>query len=326
MQINVYEKLKKAVSTRYKVYSKEEVETIGASRKADIIVGDSLVASTMVNPDIVLPVNTQFISPTLAGMFGANVVSFDYLLSILEIDLDKLKSDLEELKAARVNLILVGYGGYSINTIEFLYQFCTRFGITDLFKYVAIFEDDNLTYTNCLRIYPSIHTPAEKSNKIHKFDVFSEKYDGVISDNINLVMHRLDAETYNEYYKGQNVTLLGAPDFETRQLLEDARFIFGGHAGDEISIINNPVVNAQITTESYGTINPTTLFLNLIKGAAELPKALLNKEAPNTVLFDYNCKRHINTDALGIDLLFDAKNKRDLEIEESNLQEPQGEN
>lgn len=312
MNISVWETLKKAVSMRYKIYTKEEVEKIGAERRANIIVGDSLVASSFIDKDLEMPIGTEFISPNLASLCNSQAISFDYLVQCLEIDQEVLRKDLEALKAAELNLIIVGYGGYSINTIEFLYQFCIRHNITNLFKYIAIFEDDSLTYTNCLRIYPNLSVPATSSNTISKFEVFNPKYDGVLSDNINVVYHRLDAETYNEYYKGKNVTLLGAPDFETRALLEDARFIFGGHSGDEVALINNPVVNAQLTTESYGTVNPTTLFLNLIKGASMLPKALLNKEPNNTVLFEYNCKKEMNTKELAVDFLFDAKNERDL--------------
>ena len=313
MNISVLDTLKKAVSTRYKIYTKDEIEKIGAERKAKVIIGDALIASTFIDKEIELPSNTEFISPNLASLCNATTVSLDYLMQCLSIDQEVLKKDLEELKAAQLNLIIVGYGGYSINTIEFLYQFCIRHNIVDLFKYVAIFEDDNLTYTNCLRIYPNLSVPAGSSNSISKFEVFNQKYDGVLSSNINIVYHRLDAETYNEYYKGKNVTLLGAPDFETRALLEDARFIFGGHSGDEVALINNPIVNAQLTTESYGTVNPTTLFLNLIKGASMLPKALLNKEPNNTVIFEYNCIKEMSTSELGTDFLFWAKNARDVE-------------
>ena len=318
MNIGVLDTLKKAVSMRYKVYTKEQVEKISQERKVQTIVGDSLAASMFVDKNIEIPHGTEFISPNLATIFNQNTISFDYLVSLLDIDMVQLKADLEELKAARLNLVVVGYGGYSINTLEFLYQFCIRFGITDLFKYIAIYEDDNLTYTNCLRIYPNLGIPANASNSISKFEVFNDvKYDSVLSDNINLVFHRLDAESYKEYYLGKNVTLLGAPDFETRKLLEDARFIFGGHSGDEVALINKPIINAQITTESYGTVNPTTLFLNLIKGTTKLPKALLNNEPAGTVLYEYNCKKEMKTDGLSIDLLFDARNQADIDAESS---------
>lgn len=322
MNIGVFDTLKKAISTRYRIYTKAQVEKISNERKAPTIVGDSLAASMFVDKDIEVPFGTEFISPNLAAIFNSNAISFDYLVSLLDIDMAQLKIDLEELKAAQLNLIVVGYGGYSINTLEFLYQFCIRLGVSNLFKYIAIYEDDNLTYTNCLRIYPNLGTPSNASNSIPKFDVFNDKYDKVLSENINLVFHRLDAETYKEYYLGKNVTLLGAPDFETRKLLEEVRFIFGGHAGDEVALINKPVVNAQITTESYGTINPSTLFLNLIKGTTKLPQALLNKEEAGTVLYEYNCKKEMKTDGIAIDLLFDAKNTADLDAEIANSAQP----
>lgn len=303
MNISVIETLRKAITTRYKIHSKEEVLEISKNRKAEVIIGDSLAASMLANPEIELPENCEFISPNLAAMFGSTHLSFDYLVKELGIDMAQLKVDLEELQKARMNLVIVGYGGYSINTLEFLYQFCIRLGIKNLFEYIAIWEDDNLTYTNCLRIYPNLGTPADNENHTHKFAIFNNKYDNILSEKNHLVFHRLDTETYTEYYKGKNVTLLGAPDFETRKLLEDARFIFGGHSGDEVGLINNPVVNSQLTTESYGTINPTTLFLNLIKGAAELPKALLNKAENNTVLFEYNCKKELDTSTSAVDFL-----------------------
>lgn len=324
MNISVQDTLKKAISTRYKVFTKAQVEEIGASRKANVIIGDSLVASTLVDSTIEMPIKTEFISPNLAAMCAGQAVPFGYLVSLLGIDLEELRNDLEALKAAEMNLVVVGYGGYSINTLEFLYQFCVQLGVTGIFKYLAIFEDDNLTYTNCLRIYPNLSTPAEISNTISKFEVLNPKYDGVlvaVEDDINLVFNRLDTETYEEFYKGKNVTFLGAPDFETRKMLEDARFIFGGHAGDEVALINNPVVNAQLTVESYGTINPTTLFLNLIKGAAMLPKALLNKEPSNTVLFEYNCKKDERLKNAGVDFLFEATTPQAVQCETGGCDE-----
>ena len=308
MELNVNDVLNKALTTRYKMYSQEEIDKKSAERRHPVVIVDSLAATKLVKPETLLPSNAMCISPNIATMMGVDALPFDAVIDILEIDLDELKEDLEKLKEANINLIVVGYGGYSINTLEFLYQFCARLGVTGLFPKIHIWEDDNLTFTNCLRIYQNLATPAEVENSVKKLKLFSanaEKYDNVLSSEIRLVHHRLDADAYKDYYLDKPCTLLGAPDFETRQLLEKARFIFGGHANDEVGLINNPVVNAQLTTESYGTINPTTLFLNLIKGAAMLPKALLNELPVGETIFEYNCKKEMDLEDIELDFMFD---------------------
>lgn len=295
MEKTVEKYIKENVARRYALVSSETIQAIQDS--GNTVIGDGLAASCHVL-GAKMPTNAVFISNTIASMYNGEVVSFEYLLKVLKINLKTLKASFEELKKADLNLILIGYGGYSINTLEFLYQIAVRLGITDLFKTLTIFEDDNLTYTNCLRMYPDMTKSASIDNAMPKLSLIDRdhKYDGVLSSKIILHRTKLTKDDFETRLKGKRVVFLGAPDFDTRKFLEDgeANFIFGGHSGDEVSLINRPHVNADITVETYGTINPTTLFMNLIYAASKLPEALLNSSAPNTEMLCFNFKTFMN--------------------------------
>lgn len=288
MNVNILEAIKNNVDRRYIKYTKDDIESI--SKLPHTVVGDSLVPSCFVQ-GIPVPTNAIFISESIASLVNGDTVPFDVLLSMLDIKISAVKKALKALKEEKINLVLIGYGGYSINTLEFLYQFCIRCGITDLFNHISIFENDNITFTNTLRLYKSLNYMAPIDNAPHKFNLIKNPYDGVLSSDINCVYQEFNQDVYEKFYKDKNVVYLGAPDFNTRIMLKDERFIFGGHAGDEVALISRPLISADLTTESYGTINPVTLLMNLIKAAAALPDALLLKEFPeNEILFEYNFK------------------------------------
>ena len=303
MEVTVQKYITGNIERRYIKFSKETIDALEAS--GQLVIGDTIAPSCFVNGSV-MPTNAVFISHTIASMFGKDALPFEYLLKTLKIKLKDLDAKFKELKDANLNLILIGYGGYSINTLEFLYQIANRLGISNLFKTLTIFENDKLTYTNCLRMYPNMSTIANVDNSMNKLHVLPQKYDGVLSDKIILYPEALSKDVYDARLKGKRVVFLGAPDFETRKFLEDAHFIFGGHYGDEVSLIANPHVNMEITTESYGTINPATLFMNLIYAATKLPEALLGKFEPNSTILDYNFRSQIESKSIKseIDFLF----------------------
>jgi hypothetical protein len=293
MEITAKQYVTDNIARRYLKFDGETYKSICESNANGLIVADSL-APTSIILEQPLPLNSVFISQTIAALHRGTALPFDELLKILGIKLPEVKKKLTALKKEQLNLILVGYGGYSINTMEFLYQLCIRCGITDLFKTLTIFEADNLTLTNCYRIYKNLLTPIDElTDAQSKLSIVSDNYDGTLSSIINLVPEYLTPEIYESSLKGKRVVFLGAPDFPTRQLLVNEKFIFGGHAGDEVGLISKPHINADITIESYGTINPAVLLMNLLRATVELPSALLSDFPDNTVLFDYNFKDEV---------------------------------
>lgn len=295
MEITVKQFLADNISRRYVKFTDEEYQDICSANSDGLIIADSLAPASIIL-DKKVPINSVFISQTLAALNGGTALPFDELLKILGIKLPEVKKKLNALKKEKLNLILVGYGGYSINTLEFLYQLCIRTGVTNLFKTLTIFEADNLTVTNCFRIYKNVLIPAEAvSDMQSKLALITDNYDGILSDAIHLVNEYLTPEIYTENFKGKRVVYLGAPDFDTRKLLEDENFIFGGHAGDEVALISKPSINADITIESYGTINPAILFMNLLRATVALPDALMSGFPANSVLFEYNFRDELTS-------------------------------
>lgn len=306
MEVQVLKFLKDNIGRRYGLYSKDQIEE--AATRARAIVGDCLAPSCFIE-EVDMPKNTFFLSRNLASMYDRPYVPIVDMLKMLKINLKTVQDDLLKLKAADLNLILIGYGGYSINTLEFLYELCIETGITGLFKTLTIYEDDDLTFTNSFRIFRNLSTPMAVSNKMPKLNLIHQdvKYDEVLSSKIILHNTKLTKEDYESRLKGKRVVFLGAPDFETRQFLEEANFLFGGHSGDEVSLIKNPEVNGDITVETYGTINSTTLFMNLLSAATQLPKALLGDFPRNTEVFTFNFRNYAAKKKLPLDFLLDLK-------------------
>lgn len=293
MEITVQQYLRDNVSRRYLKFTEAQYDEMLKTMEKITIIGDTVApAAFVLGKDT--PVNARYISENIATMVGGDTIPFTELVKMVGMKLNaETKKEFQALKKADINLIIVGYGGYSINTLEFLYKICVELGIKNLFKTITIFEGDNLTFTNTFRLYKNVFKPIGVSVKQSKLDVLTQNYDGVLSDKIYLVPEFMTAEVYEDSLKGKRVVFLGAPDFQTRELLKDANFIFGGHAGDDVSLISKPLVDMELTTESYGIINVATLFLNLLRATFELPKALTCDFPENTVLFDYNYRTEL---------------------------------
>jgi hypothetical protein len=94
---------------------------------------------------------------------------------------------------------------------------------------------------------------------------------------------------------GDDVFFFGAPDFETRDMLNKYNFIFGGHSGDSVAFVYKPVVDSDLTSESYGTINLASFYLNMMKATEELIYVLADdrKLEKDEILFKFNAKEYI---------------------------------
>lgn len=292
MRIGLLQHLINAVRTRYKVYTEDEAKALLANP------GQNFVADTfypsMVMENIGASTNHVFLSPQFAAISGRPCVPTEEMVKWLGVPKKAIKEALLELKEKQITLVMIGYGGYGINTLYYLNELCRITGVTNIFKHLAILEEDVLSFSNTLRIAPDINAqPCKAMDKPSKLEIFAnaaESYDGVICESISLVAERFTTEMVTEIFDNiENVVYLGAPDFETRKVLEDKNFIFGGHSNNDVVCVSRPVVDEGITTESYGTINLNVFFLNMLRGAIELPKLLALDELPtNELLFRYN--------------------------------------
>lgn len=254
---------------------------------------DHLILHSLVEghsaPDIDLPI----ISPNLGTIYQARPVSFDTLITQMQINLDQVRADLEVIKANNVHITSIGYGGFSINLFTFMAMLAQRAGVYKPFKHVSIYEDDTLTLLNAFRIYKRLdQVPTRKSNRAQlKLQLFQD-LEMTLTQELTRVNERFKPE---HIAKHSGELLFGAPDFETRQLLENEQFLFTGHGGDEVEFISRPIVDTSLTTETYGSINLVTFFLNMLKASEHFIHIVANAESlpSNTSVWKFNTKEFL---------------------------------
>lgn len=254
---------------------------------------DHLILHSLVEGRTAPAADLPIISPNLATLYQARPAPFDSLLPLVDINLDQIRADLETIKANDVHITSIGYGGFSINLFTFMAMLAQRAGVFKPFKHVTIYEDDTITLLNAFRIYKRLdNITTRRNNRTQlKLQLFQE-----LEMNLTQDLTRV-AERFNSHHIAQHSgeLLFGAPDFDTRQLLENEQFLFTGHGGDEVEFISRPIVDMSITSETYGSINLTTFFLNMIKAAESFIHIVATADTlpSNQSVWKFNVKEHL---------------------------------
>ncbi len=231
------------------------------------------------------------ISPMNASLINASSIPFNNFIKIADIDMKKLKTAFRKLKSKELTFVSVGYGGLSINVLHFLSMLAYRVDVENVFKALHIYENDNVSYTNVMRIYKDLtHVKCEMGTLMNKSVLFDEEN---LAEKILLHQYYLEEKHIGKVK--DDVVFFGAPDFETRDMLEKYNFIFGGHVGDEVAFVYKPKVDRDLTSETYGTINLASFYLNMLKAAEILVYVLAEdeKHEPDSVIFKHNAKKDV---------------------------------
>jgi hypothetical protein len=202
-----------------------------------------------------------------------------------------LKEAMSAVKKKELTFVSVGYGGLSINVLHFLSLLAYRVGVENVFKTLHIYENDNVSYTNIMRIYKDLtHFKCNVGERMNKTLLFDEEN---LAENILLHQYYLKEEHVGSV--DENTIFFGAPDFATRKMLEDKHFLFGGHQGDNVVFVYRPKVDEELTTETYGTINLSSFYLNMMKAAENLMYVLAGDLdlGDDSVIFSHNSKEEI---------------------------------
>jgi hypothetical protein len=226
-----------------------------------------------------------------ASLVGASHVPFNNLIKMADIDMSRLKVEMRKLKKKELTLVSVGYGGLSINVLHFLSLLAYRVDIDNIFKMLHIYEEDKISYTNAMRIYKDLtRVTCKMGERLNKTEIFDEDN---LAENIVLHQYYLTKDHIGDI--NDKVVFFGAPDFETRDMLKEYNFVFGGHNGDNLAFVYKPDVDSDMTAETYGTINIASFFLNMLKAAEQLVYILASDEKyePDTILFEHNAKDSI---------------------------------
>lgn len=251
---------------------------------------DTLAPTYMADYTQIHNFDTRTMSPMLATLIGVRHIPFNVMLRIAGVDMSKLKVAMRKLKEKELTFVSVGYGGLSINVLHFLSLLAYRVNVDDVFKKLHIYEEDNISFTNIMRIYKDLtHFQCSFGDRLNKLHIFEDEN---LAEKVMLHKYYLKEEFIGDV--GDDVVFFGAPDFETRDMLQKYNFIFGGHSGNNVAFVYKPKVDSDLTIESYGTINLGVFFLNMLKAAEHLVYTLLDDyRKEDEVIFEFNAKKMI---------------------------------
>lgn len=222
-------------------------------------------------------------SELLADLEGAEQLHLLDIIEKLNINITEIIDTWYRLADKQTNVCVIGYGGMMINMIYIWSQIQQYYRLPAVFDDLEIWEPDSLSFSNCFRLLksPLRYTRGTISlmRKINLLTPVERK----LAKCIDTHDTRLDSSHIHSY---DGYTFIGAPDFDTRVLLEGKPFLSCLHSDDKISIISSPVVDSSLTAETYGRVNVNTLFPNIYLASAQMLKILdSGVYPPDTVLW-----------------------------------------
>jgi len=200
-----------------------------------------------------------------------------------DLDIVPTRDDLKVIKDSQYRILSIGMGGAMINFFYNLQYWCMKLEVPGIFHRMHVREADFLEYTNVPRIGEDIAFETSASTVTDIDDEIGGILKVVLTKNLKWLVENISPLQKSEYVDQKAIDLftqhgynmIGAPDFETRKLLEDKNFIFFGHGGTSVDLTYQPVVNDELGNETYGSIDIPVLLLNFQVATA----AWIKKEA-----------------------------------------------
>ncbi len=248
--------------------------------------------------------NTLVIIPNLSQVFPIpytgrkaetvyhNQYVRDYCLATTGIDpmtpegKEEIHGILRAIQAKEMKLAVIGYGGAMINFLwdTYLLAFLSNFN-EPVFKEICVFEKEAISFTNILRIgkpvllesYLSIY--LNETGALNKLNMIREEFQ--LAEDVTLIEDYLTDEADLKELVDNDFVLIGAPNFDARVLLQDSNFFFFGHANNELEIFFQPIVNTELTFESYGSIDVPVLLSNIAAGTIEMLRVFTGFDVKN---------------------------------------------
>lgn len=208
----------------------------------------------------------------IVKQYCADIVGYDPTTPEGKI---KIHALLKSIAEKELKLCIVGYGGAMINFLwnTYLLAFISSYN-DPVFKEIVVFEKENISLTNILRIskpvilesFLNIH--CDDDGALPKIRLIKEEFQ--LSEKLSLFKRYLTDEKEVKQMVKDGFIFTGAPNFEARILLQKTPFYFLGHANNELEIFYQPIVNTELTFESYGSIDVPVLLANLAVGTIKL--------------------------------------------------------
>jgi hypothetical protein len=253
---------------------------------------------------------------------SGNPTSFDDPLTqhlLDELDLRPTKEDMQKIREKNLKLCVVGYGGAMVNVLYNMYIWAMELSETKLFEKLVIFEQDDLDFTNILRMGKPI-VFSYSPDYIKKFDdqvhnIKTLKKINMISNERELSSERksilfikwLDDKAAG-FLDKKGYIFVGAPTLETRQMLADKKFFFLGHSDYEVDITYSPQAISSLAVETYGSIDIPVLLVNLQLATAAFIKILASDEefSLNQRLLDFDLKKWVDENPEKVKEVYDV--------------------
>jgi len=187
----------------------------------------------------------------------------------------KIHALLDSIAKKELKLCVVGYGGAMINFLwnTYLLSFISSYN-DPIFKELIVFEKENISLTNILRISKPVLLEAflgihcDENGGLPKIRLIKEEFQ--LAEKVSLFKRYLEDEKEIKNLVKNNFIFIGAPNFDARILLEKSPFYFLGHANNELEIFYQPQINAELTFESYGSIDVPVLLANIAVGTIKM--------------------------------------------------------
>lgn len=221
----------------------------------------------------VLPRNSVGINRNLINDFVVDTFPIQHLFALFGINEKDFLKSLKQVTYLTNPITILGFGGTMGNFIFWCHEFKKYFKLNYIFKSLEIFEGDNLELSNIFRI------PAKYPNKPVGCSYEYSKINIPYIESISLKQY-IHYNKYNQHALKRNSIVIGTPDIETRNYLSNSQydFICPMTRDDEFDIWENPIVDPQLTVETYGTINLNHYLLSMFYLSVKLIERLgMNK-------------------------------------------------
>jgi len=209
-----------------------------------------------------------------------------------------LKKIWKKISSQNIDLVVIGYGGAMTNILYNLSLLGDAFDNRTVFNSIKVFEDDHWSVTNVMRISKPIMHRAFSSFQLQydvlpKTSIIDAEFE--LAEVFQISNSRFKKEDIQKILEeNPNTIFMGAPDLETRVLLEEANanFIMVGHSGNGVRITKNPKIEGAIS-ETYGTIDVPVLLCNLWAATYKLVELfsnieLIENQENNTEFYEFD--------------------------------------
>ena len=233
--------------------------------------------------------NLVAISPLTADLLNIPRIPLSTLLTkVLSHDLDYLKNLLLSIKQLNLTVVFAGTGGTGINTICWLSELCSFFGISDLFYDIHVFEKDFVDFSNIFRfplplsMFTSITSPTLHKTELVKRQLKTLSTCVYFHDRFIETLDDIPSTLLNGTVAADNVVFYGAPSITNRNFLSSlGSFISATHANNTASLYINPIADDSLQVETYGLIQLNSFFINQISMAIGFLEILSTNQYKN---------------------------------------------